>query len=164
MKSERFYKNIFNGSASIQINAFLVLFYVAVNYLRYVFKNLVDVNSFTWFKIKYVTVYQLVSSLNNLQNSYYPTGKLSDQSKVRLKEILSDHDIKKRLLSQSKFRHILVHYKLEDVPNNILDSNIPLFGLVEYYFDGLTFKQLNTILDAQIDRIISVFDSWTVSK
>jgi hypothetical protein len=162
MKSERFYKNILNGAISIQINAFLVLFHVTINYLRYVFKNLVNVNSFTWFKIKYVTVYQLVNSLNNLQKSYYQTGELSTQSKAQLRKILSDRDMK-RIRPQSNFRNILVHYKLEDVPDNILDTSVPLFGLVEHFY-GLTFEQLSIILDDQIDRIISVFDSWTASE
>lgn len=158
-KSTQYYKSIFNGPASMEINFCLALFLATINFLNHIFSRLVVETPDTFFKIKFITVYHLVSSLNNLQNYYYPTGLLTEQSKEFLKEILIDKNLK-HIKSQQGFRNILVHYKLEDYPENRLVLGAKLYGLVEYYFDGYTFEALDSLLDHQIERISKILEDW----
>ncbi|OGO38198.1 MAG: hypothetical protein A2W35_08770 [Chloroflexi bacterium RBG_16_57_11] len=159
MKSQRFFAAIFNGNGSVEINFSLLLFLTTVNYFRYVLTNLVSGSSYSMFKLKFTTLYHLASSLEKLHNYYYPKNQLSDRSKQYFRATLTDKDLD-LIRRQRKFRNILVHYALEGVPEGILDLSTRMYGLTEYFFDGITFNELDSKLDNQIARMSDVLEEW----
>ena len=158
-KSHKYYRSIFNGPSSMHINSCLVLFLVTINFLKYILSNFVVGIPDTFFKLKFITLYHLTSSLNKLQDYYYSKGLFTKRSREFLKEILADRDLR-RIKSRSNFRNILVHYSIRGIPEERLTPHTRLFGLVEHFFDGDSFEDLNSLLDHQITRICRILEDW----
>lgn len=164
VKSAKYYKHIFNGDTSSEINSSLTMLLATANFFNHIFKRLVIETPDTFFKIKFVTLYQLIISLNKLQDYYYPKGLLTPKSKEYLKEILSDKDVQ-LIKTKTKLRNIFVHY---DVANNLskqtFDDNVRLYGLVEQFFEGQTLMDVDAIISCQLLRISEILETWSKSR
>lgn len=75
---------------------------------------------------------------------------LSDLNKKELKNIAQ-----KKIL-----RNILVHYELRDLPDNLVSYSFNLQRLVEYFFHGDSFKEINQKIDDQIIDIQEILEQW----
>jgi hypothetical protein len=159
VKSDRYLVSIFNGSSSVQVNLGLLTILIFLNYFRYVIQHLVVDTPEALFKLKYIVLYQVGLSLNKLRAYYYRGGVFTDRSRDFFKALVDDREIK-RLLSQPRFRNILIHYNLEAFPTNNIILDAKFFGLVEYFFNGQSMDELNSILDRQIDRVSKTMESW----
>ncbi|MFQ5330035.1 MAG: hypothetical protein ACE5D4_08630 [Thermodesulfobacteriota bacterium] len=158
-KAGKFLARVFNGAGSEGLNFSLLVFLTAVNYFIYILQQLVFDSSTTLFKLKYITLYHVASSLRKLQSYCYPKGRLSDRSKDFFKTIFDDRDFQ-RYSEKSKFRNILVHYKIDDVPAGIINPDESLYGLVEYFFDGDSYATVNCGLNKQLERLSALLEEW----
>ena len=158
-RSIRYFSSIFNGSGVIEINFSLLLFLATTNYLRFIFKQLVTDSPVTLFKLKFITLHHLSSSIEKLRNYYYPKGVLTDRSKKYFQAILEDKDLES-IKRQSMLRNILVHYKIGGVPDNSLSYTAKLYGLVEYFINGATYDDVNKKMDDQITRVSLLLEEW----
>jgi hypothetical protein len=106
-------------------------------------------------------LYHLASSLERLQNYGYPKNILSDDSKVFLKTILKNEDLK-MIKSKTTLRNIFVHYKIET--KILLDfdfsSDFNFKSLVEYFFNGYKFEEIDNKVNSQIKRISLILEEW----
>jgi hypothetical protein len=161
VKSEKYYRSVFNGSISPEINTILIFLLVTINYLGFILMNLVESTPDSLFKQKFIALYHIVASLEKLQNIYRPQGLLLEKSKYYISEIISDKQLK-RIRSQSKLRNILVHYKIIDLSENKLSSNLRLYGLIENFLDGDHFDEINSKLDHQINRVSNLLEEWMI--
>ena len=159
VKSDRYCNSTFNGPTSPELNSCLILFLSTINFLRLVLSRLVVGVPDTFFKTKFVMLYHLASSLSKLQAYGYSADVLAGRSKVFLSEILSDKDLK-RVKSSTSFRNILVHYRILRVPEDRLTHTAKLFGLVEHFFDGMSFDELDSLLDCQLGRMSAILEEW----
>jgi hypothetical protein len=159
VKSSKYLTSTFNGRASEAINLSLMLFFTQVNFLQYILNNLVAGASCTLFKLKYIVLYHLTSSLRKLQNYCYREQILTDHSLGHLQAIVTDRDLGE-IASQSAFRNILVHYGIRDVPAELLSYDTKLYGLVEHFFDGRTYDEVADIVDKQIERTSAILEEW----
>ena len=150
---------VFNGSKTIDLNFSLLLFLASLNFMQYLFRNVVVGAPPTLFKLKFITLYHLISSLEKLKNYYYSTGLLSDDSKAYFQEILEDKELVS-LKKQKTFRNILAHYSIRKIPESSLIISKDLFGLVEYCFGGSTYTEIDEMLNGQILRISSILEKW----
>jgi hypothetical protein len=100
-----------------------------------------------------------VSSLKKLQNYFYPKNVLTERSKKYFKELLRDGDLK-LLGGQSDFRNILVHYGFDGFSSGNIDTKLKLNGLVEHYFDGKSYNEIEIILDNSLERISILLVEW----
>lgn len=151
-KSAKYFSSVFNGSGAEVINLSLLLFLTATNFLNYIFKHLVVGSPVTLFKLKFITLHHLSSSLGKLRNYYFPKGLLTERSKNYFQKILDDKDLE-LIRRQSSLRNILVHYKIDKVTDNNLSETANLYGLVEYFMNGATYDDIDKILDSQIARV-----------
>jgi hypothetical protein len=158
-KAQKFFTSVFNGAGSEEVNFSLLLFLTTVNYSHYIFKNFLVGSPCSFFKMKFIMVYHLISSLEKLQNYCYPKNMFSTRSKEYLQELLHDKGLD-LLKNQSKFRNILVHYALDDVPEKYLIPSKNLYGLVEHFFGGITYDELDEKLDREISRISVILEDW----
>lgn len=158
-KAEFYLRQIYNGEASPQLNLCLLLFSTTTNFLVHTFSKLTINNPETWFKVKFLALYHIVSSLNKLQDYFFTTGQLSGLSKNYFGDILSDKEIK-LLKSQRKLRNILVHYSLRDLTGTVFSPTTKYFGIIEHFFSGRKFEDIDEILDRQLLRFSTVLKDW----
>ena len=159
IKSHKFLNSIFNGSGSEAINLSLLLFLTQINILKYILSNLVIGRTYTLFKLKYLVLYHLASSLQKILSYFYQEQIFNNQSLEYLKAIVKDKDLKE-IASKSNFRNILVHYEIRNVKEGVLNYDTKLYGLIEYFFDGRTYDEIDNITDKQIDRISLILEDW----
>lgn len=158
-KSTRYFSSVFNGAGVAEINFSLLLFLATVNFLGHIFKQLVAGSPVTLFKLKFITLHHLSSSLEKLRNYYYPKGVLTDRSKKYFQAILEDKDLES-IKRQSSLRNILVHYRIDGVPDDSLSYTANLYGLVEHFINGVTYDDVNRKLDDQIMRVSLLMEEW----
>lgn len=158
-KSYKYFASVFNGSEAQELNFTLMLFLATVNFFQHILKQLLVGSPSTLFKLKFMMLYHLASSLRKLQNYYYPKDVLTSRSKKYFQAILRDRDLA-QIRTLSKFRNILVHYRIDGVPDEILAPTARLFGLVEYFFDRKTYTEIEDKLDNQIERISILLEEW----
>jgi hypothetical protein len=158
-KSKNYLRRIYNGYSTPQLNLCLLLFSTTTNFLNHTFSKLVINNPETWFKVKFLTLYHTVSSLTKLQNYFYTTGQLSELSKYYFGDLLGNKEIK-LVRNQAKFRNILVHYSLNDLPDSTLNPMIKHFGIIEHFFSGRKFEDVEEIVDRQLLRLSTSLEEW----
>ena len=163
VKSKKFFNTIFNSNETIDINFSLSLFLSSLNFLQHIFRNILFGSPPTMFKLKFITLFHLASSLEKLRNYYYPKGILTSRSVKYLQEILGDDNLKV-VSRQKKFRNNMVHYKIDGVAEELLNQNVNLYGLIEYYFDGKSYDDVDKIIDYQIERISAILEEWLTWK
>ena len=157
--AQRFLAKIFEGAGLEDLNFSLLVFLIAINYLVYLVSNVVRYSP-TVFKMRYLALYHIVSSLKKLQSYYYSRGDLSSRSKRFFGEMLSNKTLQ-FYTGKRKFRNILVHYGLEgEVPDTILDSGKTLYGLVEHFFNGESFAIVSYRLDEQLKALSALLEEW----
>ena len=163
VKAQSFFSHSYNGSLTVDLNFSITLFLMTANFLIHVFHGLVLGNPDTWFKIKFLTLYHITLSLAKLRNYFYKTEKLSEISKTYFKELLDNKELK-FLTSQKDFRDILVHYVIKDTLADKLQPDIRFFGLIEHFFQGSSFEEINAMVDSQLQRISSILEAWQKIK
>jgi hypothetical protein len=159
VKSEEFFRSIFCNSTDRNISFSLLLFLSMINFIHYVLPKLIIKFPETVFKIKFITLYHLVSSLKKLQQYCYSQGLLSEELKHYFQSILKDSELK-MLVSQKQLRNILVHYKVDKISSDLLDCSWDLEKLVEFSYNGKKFQKINRIIDSQIQRISLILEKW----
>ena len=158
-KAFKFFQSVFNGTDTEDLNFALMYFLITVNYFQHILKHIISGSPPTLFKMKFITLYHLVSSFKKLQNYFYPKNVLTERSKNYFKELLRDRDLK-LLGRQSDFRNILVHYGLDGFSSENIDTTLKLNGLVEHYFDGKSYDEVEIILDNSLERISTLLVEW----
>ncbi|MEA2575581.1 MAG: hypothetical protein QOH93_2879, partial [Chloroflexia bacterium] len=159
--SGEYFRKIFNGPLSLQVSYCLMMFLSFANFVHYMLVPICVGGSYPLFKLKYLTLYHLSTSLEKLSGFYYPQGAFSETSKSMLALILKDKELRS-IRSQLKFRNILVHYSLDEaaITENKLDAKSSLFGLVEHYFGGRTMEELGIMVDRQLARVSGHLETW----
>jgi hypothetical protein len=158
-KSTRYLSSVFNGIGVTEINLGLLFLLATVNFLQHIFNQLVTDSPVTLFKLKFITLHHLSSSLEKLRNYYYPKGVLTDYSKKYFQTILEDSDLE-IIKRQSSLRNILVHYRIDGVPDSSLSHTTNLYGLVEHFIAGATYDDFSRKLDNQIARVSLLLEEW----
>ncbi len=157
-KGETFLKMIFDGSGNISLNFALLVFLTQMNFMLQILSNLSSVHSYTLFKIKYLIAYHSYVSFKKLQNYCYRRNLLTKDSKFYLQEIIAEQDFK-RIINKN-LRNALVHYSLEGFSKDSVMSDVPLFGIVEYFTNGKSYFEIVEQVDEQIGRVRSLLEKW----
>lgn len=160
-KSKKYYKSIFNHSIPIGIMHLIQLILSMINFVFYIL-NKENTNTFTLFKVRYITIYHAVSSLKKVQGYLYANRLINNESKKNLSKILGNPKIK--LLANSQFRNQLVHYKTTKVDLRQLDTSLKFYGFVEYYFSGLSFNELYQTVNQALVYTSENLNSWMNNK
>jgi hypothetical protein len=159
IKSVDFFPSVFNRCDTTSINFSLLLFLSTINFTRHILSRLMNYSPEILFKIKFITLYHLVSSLEKLKNYCYPKNLLTESSKQYFESIIKNTDLK-RIRSQTELRNILVHYQPIKIPNSLLSPSFNLTNLVEHFFSGESFEEIDKKVDDQIIRISDILEQW----
>jgi len=160
VKSSEYLLSIFNGPGPANVNNAILLLLATLNYCRHVLTDLVPGSPDTLFKLKYIVLHHSIISFRILRDRFY-RGMFTEKSKLFLEDILK-YGEREEKEKKKEFRNILVHYEIKHVPENELDQNVRLFGLVEHFFPGYSADDLNDSIDDQIDKVLHHLREWFV--
>ncbi|MFF3373294.1 hypothetical protein ACFYXF_10115 [Streptomyces sp. NPDC002680] len=161
VRARRYYRRVFNGRETPEINATLTTFQALLNFGNLVLTSAIDRQrvDYTDFKIAYLCLYQVLRSLQILLND--GTYGLTDLSAATASSIVNMEAAQTIMKRGAKpFRNTLMHYNLPpSVAMSRVDLSQPFFGLVPIYFpqhDAASFiemvHQCGTATSAMLDK------------
>lgn len=156
-KSEKYFAHIFYSELTPGVAELLLTYLSMLNFV-YLVLDSQNTNSFSLFKIRYITIFHVISSIRKLQGYFRKISLLSDKSDIVFRNISSD-STSKLILANKNFRNTLVHYRIKKNHDH-LDKNKLFFGLVENSFDSHTAEQMKDLVNAKIESTITILDAW----
>lgn len=161
-RSKDFYVNSFNGNATPGYNALLTSFLALINSSNTLIS--LDTSSLksnqTIFKIKYLTLYQVLRSIELLKSE--KQAQLTVESIKHIDKLLA-HQTAKLILDQTKkpFRNTLMHYNIDSrIDVTLLSLNSPLYGLCEAVFQ-VSYNEMSDQIDELLKHSASIFNQWS---
>ncbi|MGW1564018.1 hypothetical protein ACWCQ1_47330 [Streptomyces sp. NPDC002144] len=159
-----YYAEAFNGAATqAAINVALTDFQVRMNFINKVITAGSDIRNleYTVFKIRYITLYQVLLSLKLLkEDSRYPLSPASTRVIENILAAPAGRVVTDR--SVRHFRNTLMHYNLLPSADTArVDLGQPIFGLVPQYFPGYDFEGLSALVDTCISETASALNDWS---
>ena len=154
-----YHRHVFNGSGTPTLNALLTTFRAMMNFVSMVLTAAGDTSEYTVFKIRFLTLYQILVSLDALIADQ--TQELTPKSVAAIKQIVDDPTA--RLITDrgvKPFRNSLMHYLDPRVDVSKLDVGKPLFGLASIYFPQYDFPTFSAVIDACIAQTADALDVW----
>ncbi|XHM66177.1 hypothetical protein ACE6JH_04945 [Streptomyces nigra] len=165
VRAAKYYRRVFNGNVTPDINRLLMVFRGLMNFIDSVVTlgQASDRNEYTVFKIRFLTVYQVLRSLSMLHDER--PGELTAQSMRFIERITSTSAARLITDPVSKpFRNTLMHYDLDSrIDMARVDTAKPLFGLVPIYFPSHDFESFADTVDACIEETTSLMEEWATS-
>lgn len=163
-KSEDFYAQIYNDSGPDSLNAFATLLHGAVNFSNLLLAADPLEDCFqTTFKLRYLTLYHAVRSIQALIGLRHPDISFSSSSKTHMKRILSlplAKQIVKNESNPSALRRSLIHYSPEDRLMDTLRLSQPLYGLIGAAFPNSTFDDSVDLIYTSSVTVADIFAEW----
>jgi hypothetical protein len=157
MKSEKFYQGAFAGRLQPDMAAALASLQVACSTTQLLTGETPRLLDGSWpvpvFKIRYITVFQVLASLKYLTEQYGMElpGSVLSQSKAQ--EVLSP--------GGKALRNTLVHYGVRIPGVTTLPAGRPLFGLAEHFMAGLAYGELCTMVDDLLRELSEFLRGWS---
>lgn len=115
------------------------------------------------FKLKFITLYHVLSSLTKFKNEH--DAGLSPASLSYLDAVL-DQPLTSEIIRPDRrsFRNTLIHYLPFPQVTSQLSLDLPLCGLVEAYYPGTSYADMSTSVNEHTSRVAQVLDDWSTSR
>ncbi|MFI5882056.1 hypothetical protein [Streptomyces sp. NPDC051554] len=161
VRAERYYKAVFDPALQEGTTAALTAFECSLNFLDVLLSADVGSDSAdAIFKLKFITLYHVISSLTKLQAEYAAT--LSPASQDFLDAILKHQTSVDIVRDSSKgFRNTLIHYRPYDSVVAQLSLTLPLYGLVEAHYPDYNHGQMSQAVNEHTARLAGLLDEWS---
>lgn len=161
IRAARFYANAFDAGLAEKVTAVLTAFQCAMNFLDLMLSEEANpYSSEAVFKLKFITLYHVLSSLAKLKSLY--GSILSSGSSSALDAILS-HQLTNEITRRDRkgLRNVLIHYlPLPQVVAQLSPAK-PLCGLIEAYYPGYDYVAMSQAIDEHTRHIAKVLDDWS---
>ena len=162
VRAAKYYRRVFDGAGSPDLSALLTVFRGMVNFVGSVIIAGMDVDAveYTVFKIRFLTLYQILGSLRVLSDEQ--RHSLTSRSAACIEQITGTVEAQAIMARTAKpFRNTLMHYNLDSrVDVGRVDVNQSLFGLVPIYFPAHDVASLNRLADRCIAVTAEAMDAW----
>ncbi|MFJ6385862.1 hypothetical protein ACIQI7_38400 [Kitasatospora sp. NPDC092039] len=160
-RSERHFNRIFDAGLPEKMKVSLTAFQCFLNVLDAMLRD--DDNpasAETVFKLRYITLYHVLSSLEKLRDEY--ENALGPESRSLLATML-DHPVSAEIRSGEArhFRNTLIHYTPAEHLASRLSTNAPYYGLVEACFPDRDFPSLRTTVAEHTRWMAATMDQWS---
>ncbi|MEV2227989.1 hypothetical protein AB0H69_05295 [Streptomyces phaeochromogenes] len=166
VRAEKYYRKVFNGPDTPELNAILTTFRAMLNFAEIVLSSGVARQhlDYTAFKIGYLSLYQVLRSVRILlDDSSYP---LTARSAVFADHIVNLESAQRILDPKVKpFRNMLMHYNLPPkLDMGKVDLSQPFFGAVPIYFPLYDVASFIQLVDQCGAITAAIFDEWAEGK
>ncbi len=161
VRSKQYYRAIFGGQLPIGILAALDAFRSALATLGLLISADESPEATeTQFKIRFVTLYHVLSGLEQLRIKYAATlDKVAGNRLLAIEQ--HPTSVLLRQPASKPFRNTLIHYGLDSrCPTAAIDSGKPLAGLPDHYFPRIGFTRLDTQLREHIEWVADSLNQW----
>lgn len=147
-KANRFYEAMAHELAPNRIPVCILLMSIMsqINTARIVVPSVMGHHPVALLKIKLVSLFHAVSSLQKLLNEDKNNPFLSAEAVGQIRTMLGT-DLIRSVRKRRALRNDFVHYDVEDRIAAQLSPNLPLFGLIEAHIPGLTLSDLEHDID-----------------
>jgi hypothetical protein len=133
----------------MDISAGLILILTNINFVIYILSRLLSADSHTLFRIKFFSAFHANSNLRSIQDRLIANKFESAEIANFFKEALGNSE-SRWLRKQKSLRNLLTHY----LPDARMVSELPVdatrLNAIEYYGGGLSFGEINALLDRNI--------------
>lgn len=162
VKSWKYYKRTFGVEFSLGTTAALTAFLCSLNSVDLLLTgDAGNASHETIFKLKFITLYHVVSSLTELRMKSAPN--LSRASE-RILDAILDSETSTTIVrdDQTAFRNTLIHYGLDSrLDFTQLSLDLPLCGLVEAYFPSHSFSELSEKVGEHVKYVAELLHEWS---
>lgn len=160
VRSERYYRKVFDGSSSPDLNALLTVFQAMLNFAHIASAGGSGATDYSAIKVRFLTLYQVLGSLRILRDDQLRT--LTSRSIQFINKLVGSPEAQLILAPAAKpFRNTLMHYNLNPkVDKSRVDIGVPLFGLVPIYFPAYDVETFAAAIDECIAEAASTMDEW----
>jgi len=161
--SKSVYASIFNESGPEELNGFLLALQGIMNFSTTLLSLDQNEESFyTIFKMRFLTLYSTVRSIQALIGFRSPDVPISAQSQLFMRRILS-LPLAKLIVHDEKvagLRRSLMHYKPDDQFTSSLSMSEPIYGILNATFLDLRFDEAVSSIYSCADDTSSLFEEW----
>lgn len=162
VRTEDYYPRVFNGATTPDLNAVLTVFRGMMSFVHSVVPagSATDAASYTVFKIRFLTLYQVLGSLRLLRDEQ--RSSLTNHS-VTCIDTATGTPQAQLILQRSarSFRNTLMHYNLDSrVDTTRVRLDQPLFGLVPIYFPSYDAGTFAEMVDRCIGDTMAAIEEW----
>ncbi|MFC5828482.1 hypothetical protein [Nonomuraea insulae] len=165
VRADRYYRRVFNGEDTPDLNALLTVFRGMINFVDSVIGASDDTRGieYTVFKIRYLTLYHVLRSLRILSDER--PRDLTERSARSINKITQTPEVELILDPAVRpFRNILAHYSLDSrVEVAKIDVSEPLFGLIPIYFPSHNTATFNETVNRCIRATAIVMEEWAAA-
>jgi hypothetical protein len=143
LKSQPFYESIAHRVAPNcpSVSLLLTWMFSQINTARIIVPIIAEQNKVAAFKIRFVALFQIASSLRKLLEDNQKDSFLKPDAATKIGDLLNDGSVLK--VQEAKgLRNNLVHYTVPKREASELSSNLPLFGLVEAHSNGRSLEAM----------------------
>ena len=166
VRAAKYYCRVFEGPGNPDLNALLTVFRGMMNFVGSVITAGMDNDAieYTVFKIRFLTLYQILGSLRVLRAEQHQG--LNSRSVARIEQITGTAEAQAIMAPAAKpFRNTLMHYNLDSrVDQSQVDASKPLFGLVPIYFPTYDVATFSRLVDRCIVATAEATDAWAGHK
>ncbi len=159
LKSERFYTTMAPQVAPHQstVSLLLTLILSQVNTARIFVPKIAVDNEVAALKIRLVSLFHAVSSLQKLLDQHKRTPLLHSAAAEQITDMLGTPSVRAiRKKGYQRLRNNLVHYKVDESIALHLSPNLPLFGLVEANVSGKSLTDVANDVELGLSRVSDV--------
>lgn len=157
------HRDLFTQNTIIDKSIFLYILHIltSINFVLYVV-NMCDKNDTGWWlKTNYMAYFYCVSRLRDLEKFY--SGSCSNSQD--LSDLFKELSLKDENLLIKEFRNCIMHASFSKdgiilINNRYFDIKIPLFGLVETYFEGMSYSNFKLEIISRLSRISNILSKW----
>ena len=114
----------------------------------------------TAFKLRYITLYHVASSIRQLSSLQDP--RVDEDTVARGRELAALPHVQQMLAPKARpLRNTLVHYSPDSrIEESQLDPDQPIGGLANVFSPGLTFRELDDLTTHAVSRAASFLNTW----
>ncbi|MFK4152902.1 hypothetical protein ACI2LV_13090 [Streptomyces fungicidicus] len=159
VRAEKHYRRSFDPALPEEIKASLTAMTCALNTVDVLLAD--DITPFsetTLFKLRYITLHHVLSSLRKLDDQYGAGLRPSDRA--LLKGILDLPMSNLILQAHRGFRNTLVHYRPAQDVQERLSLDVPLYGLLDAYFPADDAGSLSDALTLHTAHVADRMSTW----
>ncbi|MFD0370115.1 hypothetical protein [Streptomyces sp. NPDC127114] len=159
--AKRHYRASFDPSLPEEVKASLTAMTCALNTLDVLLSEEAEHSAISLWKLRYITLHHVLSSLTKLDEQYGADLRKPDRSALR--EILDAPMTGLILQAHSGCRNTLVHYLPPRNVHEQLSLHQPLYGLLDAYFPDADARLLYEGLAGHTSHVAGILDAWSRS-
>ncbi|MGW1543238.1 hypothetical protein ACWCPM_23870 [Streptomyces sp. NPDC002309] len=159
VRAEKHYRRSFDPSLPEEIKASLTAMTCALNTIDVLLAgDITPASATTLFKLRYITLHHVLSSLRKLHDEY--GAGLRSPDRALLKDILDAPMSNLILQTHRGFRNTLVHYRPAHDVQERLSFDAPLYGLLDAYFPAGEAGLLGDALTLYTAHVADHMSAW----